>query len=388
MKGRGTMKFVLVPDSFKESMTAKEVCQAMAKGIKRVLPEATIIENPMADGGEGTLDALVDATDGKKYALEVVGPLHKSVTAYYGILGDKKTAVIEVAQASGLTYVPENMRTPKTLKDATTYGTGQLINEAIKHGATQIILGLGGSGTNDGGSGMAQALGVKFLDKTNQVITKKLGGGDLGKIADIDISELPEKLLQTKFLIASDVKAPLTGSNGTSLVFGPQKGADHKTALELDQNLAHFAHVIKKTLGKDIENISGSGAAGGIGGGLLAFTDATIYPGVQLIADQTKLEEKIKDADFVFTGEGSIDQQTEFGKTPFGVAQIAQKHGVPTIAMAGYVGNDIEGLYEKGFSAIFGILDKAESLEQALKDGPENITRTTENIIRLLNVRK
>lgn len=374
------MKFVLAPDSFKESMTAKEVCQAMEKGIKKVLPDADIISVPMADGGEGTMDSLIDATNGQKYAVKVTEPLGTPVTAHYGILGDQKTAIIEMAEASGLSYVPQDKRTPATIKKTTTFGTGELINAALRNNVTRIIIGLGGSSTNDGGSGMAQAIGVKFFDQDDHEITKKLGGGDLKQIVRVDTTDINPKIKNTEFLLASDVTNPLTGPNGASYVFGPQKGADQKTVKELDDNLTHYAEII----GEDIAQTPGSGAAGGLGAGLLAFTQAKIYPGVKLVANEVHLAEKIKDADYVFTGEGGTDFQTQFGKTPYGVAQIAKKYNVPVISLAGYIGKGIDQLYDKGFTAIFGILAKAENIDQALKDGPQNVERTTENVVRLI----
>jgi len=374
------MKFVLAPDSFKESMTAKEVCQAMENGIRKVLPDAKIISVPMSDGGEGTMDSLIDATNGQKYAVKVTEPLGTPVTAHYGILGDQKTAIIEMAEASGLSYVPQDKRTPATIKKTTTFGTGELINAALKHDVTRVIIGLGGSSTNDGGSGMAQAIGVKFFDHNDHEITQKLGGGDLKQITRIDTIDINPKIKKTKFLLASDVTNPLTGTNGASYVFGPQKGADQATAKELDENLSHYAKII----GQNIAQTPGSGAAGGLGAGLLAFTHAKIYPGVKLVANEVHLAEKIKEADYVFTGEGGTDFQTQFGKTPYGVAQIAKKYDVPVISLAGYIGKGIDHLYDKGFTAIFGILSKAENIDQALKDGPQNVERTTENVVRLI----
>lgn len=374
------MKFVLAPDSFKESMTAKEVCQAMENGIRKVLPDAKIISVPMSDGGEGTMDSLIDATNGQKYAVKVTEPLGTPVTAHYGILGDQKTAIIEMAEASGLSYVPQDKRTPATIKKTTTFGTGELINAALKHDVTRVIIGLGGSSTNDGGSGMAQAIGVKFFDHNDHEITQKLGGGDLKQITRIDTIDINPKIKKTKFLLASDVTNPLTGTNGASYVFGLQKGADQATAKELDENLSHYAKII----GQNIAQTPGSGAAGGLGAGLLAFTHAKIYPGVKLVANEVHLAEKIKEADYVFTGEGGTDFQTQFGKTPYGVAQIAKKYDVPVISLAGYIGKGIDHLYDKGFTAIFGILAKAENIDQALKDGPQNVERTTENVVRLI----
>lgn len=382
------MKFVLAPDSFKESMTALEVCQAMATGITRILPDAEIVSVPMADGGEGTTDALIDANQGEKYSVMVTGPLGEKVSATYGIIPQQKTAVIEMAQASGLAYVSENKRNPESIKKATTYGTGELINAALDHDIKKIIIGLGGSSTNDGGAGMAQALGVKFFDQENHELTHKLGGGTLNQIARIDLSDLNPKIKQVEFLIASDVTNPLVGPDGASYVFGKQKGADSPTMAELDCNLQHYAQIINKELKQDIAAIPGSGAAGGLGGGLLTFTQAKIYPGAELIARQSHLEEKIRGADYVFTGEGGTDFQTKFGKTPYGVAQIAKKHNVPVISLAGYLGPGISQLYAEGFTAVFGILDKAEDIKQALLDGPKNVARTTENIVRLVANKK
>ncbi|MGQ5709240.1 glycerate kinase family protein [Lactobacillus sp. PSON] len=377
------MKFVLAPDSFKESMTAKEVCQAMATGIKKAIPDAEIIQIPMADGGEGTTTSLVDATNGKYIQKTVTGPLNQPVTATYGILGNGKTAIIEMAEASGIGYLNQNQKTPANILTATTYGTGELILDALKQNVNKIIIGLGGSATNDGGSGMAEALGVKFFDKNGALISN-LSGGKLNKITKIDISQLDSRINDCEIILASDVTNPLIGPTGASYVFGKQKGADESTQKSLDNNLTHYAKLIKNILHKDIATISGSGAAGGLGGGLLAFTNSQIRPGVEIVAQETHLEKAIKNADFVFTGEGGTDFQTQYGKTPYGVAKIAQKYHIPVISLAGYLGSEIEQLYQYGFTAIFGILDKASNLEEALKNGPANVTRTTENITRLI----
>lgn len=382
------MKFVLAPDSFKESMPANEVCQAMASGIRQVMPDAKIISVPMADGGEGTTSSLVDSRKGQYIKKQVTGPLGKKVTACYGLIDHGKTAIIEMAQASGLNYVPFEKRNPISIKRATTYGVGELIIDALDHGVKKIILGLGGSGTNDGGSGMAQAIGVDFFDQKQQKIQKKLGGGQLNDIERIDLSHIDPRIQNTEFILASDVTSPLIGADGASYTFGQQKGADAPTQKQLDCNLQHYAEVIQKCFKKNIAHIPGSGAAGGLGAGLLAFTPAKIMPGVQVVAKENKLEAKIKDADYVFTGEGGTDFQTKFGKTPYGVAQIAQKNNVPVISLAGYLGDGIDQLYGCGFTAIFGILAKASSLDEALKDGPTNVVRTTENIVRLIAIKK
>jgi glycerate kinase len=370
--------FVLAPDSFKESMTAKEVCIAVEKGIKKALPEAVCIQVPMADGGEGTVQSLVDATDGKIYPVTVTGPLGTPVEASFGILGDGETAAIEMASASGIHFVNKETKNPLI---TTTYGTGELIKAAMDQGVRKIIIGIGGSATNDGGAGMAQALGVRLLDENGEELS--FGGGALGRLATVDISGIDPRLKDTIIYVASDVTNPLCGEKGASHVFGPQKGATPDMVQTLDENLAHYAGVLKEQLGKDIIDFPGAGAAGGLGAGLLAFTSAELRRGIELVIDFTELEDKVKMADFVLTGEGGIDFQTQYGKTPYGVAQAAKKYGKPVIALAGYVG-EVDVLYDKGIDAIFGILPKATSLEEALAAGQENIEKTAENIARLL----
>ena len=378
------MKYILAPDSFKDSMSAREVCQAMEKGIRKADPNSEIIAVPMADGGEGTTAALVDSQNGHYITEEVFDPLNNKVTATYGLINNEKTAIIEMAASSGLTFLTKKERNPDNIKIANTYGVGQLINSALKKGVNKIIIGLGGSATNDGGAGMAQALGVKFLDKNQQLISHHLGGGDLDKIASLDLSKINPALKQVEFIIASDVTNPLIGPTGASFTFGKQKGADKVTQELLDQNLAHYAQIIKKETNKDIALLPGAGAAGGLGAGLLSFTNAQLIPGVQVVAKESHLEDKIKNADIVFTGEGGTDFQTKYGKTPFGVAQISKKYQIPVISLAGTLGKGIEQLYSYGFTAFFSIIDRPCSLEEALINGPENVSRTCENIVRLL----
>ena len=374
-------KFVLAPDSFKESMTAKEVCVAMEKGIKKVFSDAEIIHVPMADGGEGTVESLVDATNGHKAYIEVQGPLpEQKVKAYYGILGDEKTAVIEMAQASGLMLVEPRYRNPLT---TTTYGTGELIKAALDKGVSTVIIGIGGSATVDGGIGMAQALGVKFTDKYGNNIEPT--GRGLTKIDKISMENLDKRVKKVNFIIASDVENILTGKKGAAAVFGPQKGATPDEVELLDKGLIHYAEIIRRDIGKNVEDIAGSGAAGGLGAGLIAFLDAKLQSGVEVVANTVELAEKISQADYVFTGEGGMDFQTKYGKTPFGVAQVAKKYQKPVFAEAGYLGERIEELYDIGISAIFGIVDKSESIEESLEKGPQNVERTTENIARLIS---
>ncbi len=374
-------KFVLAPDSFKESMTAKEVCVAMEKGIRKVFSDAEIVHVPMADGGEGTVESLVDATNGHKEYIEVQGPLpEQKVKAYYGILGDEKTAVIEMAQASGLMLVEPRYRNPLT---TTTYGTGELIKAALDKGVSTVIIGIGGSATVDGGIGMAQALGVKFTDKYGNNIEPT--GRGLTKIDKISMENLDKRVKKVNFIIASDVENILTGKKGAAAVFGPQKGATPDEVELLDKGLIHYAEIIRRDIGKNVEDIAGSGAAGGLGAGLIAFLDAKLQSGVEVVANTVKLAEKISQADYVFTGEGGMDFQTKYGKTPFGVAQVAKKYQKPVFAEAGYLGERIEELYDIGISAIFGIVDKSESIEESLEKGPQNVERTTENIARLIS---
>lgn len=372
-------KYVVAPDSFKESMTAKEVCDAMEKGIKKADSAAEVIKVPMADGGEGTVNSLVDATHGQRVIVEVTGPLGNKISAYYGILGNGITAVIEMAKASGLEIVEKKKRNPMI---TTTFGTGELIRDALDHNVKEIIIGLGGSSTNDGGSGMAQTLGAKLLDQNNHQIP--FGGGNLDKLDKIDISNLDSRLQDVKIILASDVTNLLIGKEGASRVFGLQKGATPEMVEKLENNLQHYAKIVKRDLNKDVASVSGAGAAGGLGAGLMAFTTCEMRQGVDLAIEVTKLEDKIRDTDYVFTGEGGTDFQTKFGKTPYGVAKLGKKYHKPVISLAGYLGEGIDSLYSEGFTAIFGIIPGACDLSAALKNGPSNVARTTENIVRLL----
>jgi glycerate kinase len=373
------MKFVLAPDSFKESMTAKEAAEAMERGIRKVVPHADTVLVPMADGGEGTVQSLVDCTGGKIVEVLVTGPKGEKVEAMFGILGDGDAAVIEMASASGIHLVKREERDPLV---TTTYGTGELIKAALDMGVKRILIGIGGSATNDGGAGMLQALGAKLLDKEGRELS--FGGGALNKLYKIDLSGLDRRLKDIVIEAACDVTNPLTGKTGASHVFGPQKGASPDMIEILEENLVHYAEVIRKELNIDIENVPGAGAAGGLGAGLMAFLNAELKRGVDLVIKYTDLEEKIKDSDYVFTGEGSIDSQTVFGKTPFGVSTTAKKYNIPVIAFAGRIGEGIEVLYDKGINSVVGIMKGAASIEEALKHGPDNLERTAENITRIL----
>ena len=372
---------VLAPDSFKESMTAKEVCEAMERGIRKANSQIRCRHVPMADGGEGTMQSLVDATGGRVYSKEVVGPLGNNVVAEYGILGNGEIGVIEMASASGIHLVDSEKRNPLI---TTTFGTGQLIKACLDKGVKKLLIGIGGSATNDGGAGFIQALGGRLLDENGDDLS--YGGGALAKLHTIDLSNLDERLKYVSVEVACDVNNPLCGKEGASYVFGPQKGATREMIEILDQNLSHYAEVIKEQLGKDVISKAGAGAAGGLGAGLMAFLDVKLKSGIEMVIEYANLEEKVRDADMVWTGEGSIDFQTQYGKTPLGVAMIAKKYNKPVIALAGRVGNDIDVLYDKGIDAIFGIMRGVTSIEEALVKGPENVEKTSENIIRLLNI--
>lgn len=372
------MKIVVAPDSFKESLSAMEVAQAIEKGFRAVFPDAQIEKIPMADGGEGTVQSLVDATGGKIITKEVTGPLGEKVTAFFGVLGDGKTAVIEMAAASGLHLVPMEKRNPLL---TTTRGTGELILAALDEGVDHLIIGIGGSATNDGGSGMAQALGARLLDKDRNEIAP--GGGSLDKLANIDISELDARLQNVKIEVACDVDNPLIGQDGASHVFGPQKGATPEMVKQLDQNLAHYATILARDLGKDVAHIPGAGAAGGLGAGLLAFLDAELKSGIDIVIAATDLEEKIKDADLVITGEGKIDSQTIHGKTPIGVAKTAKKFNIPVIAICGSIADDADVVHDHGIDVLFSSLMRITTLEEALESGASNVEKTARNIAAL-----
>ena len=373
------MKFILAPDSFKESMTAKEVADAMERGIRRVYKDADCVKVPMADGGEGTVESLVNGTNGKMYELEVMGPLKEKVKAKYGILGYEKTAVIEMAEASGIHHIQMDQRNPMI---TTTFGTGELIKDALNKGVKKILIGIGGSGTNDGGAGMIQALGGKLLDEYENDLP--FGGGHLDKLLKIDLTEFDRRIYDVEIEVACDVKNPLTGENGASFVFGKQKGASRKMMTILDNNLKHFSKIVKEQMDKDFEHLEGAGAAGGMGFALVTFCNAKLKSGIDIVIEYNNLEEKIKDASYVITGEGSIDSQTKYGKTPYGVARVAKKYDVPVIAIAGNVGDGIDELYEHGISSIFSIIPCITTLDEALCNGVRNVENLMENIVRLL----
>ncbi len=373
------MRLVVAPDSFKGSASAKEVAQAIADGLKTALPKAEFDLVPMADGGEGTVEALVAATNGKIITKRVTGPLGEPVDAFFGILGDEETAVIEMAAAAGLHLVPPEKRNPFI---TTTYGVGELIRAALDAGCKRIIVGIGGSATNDGGAGMAQALGAKLMDEKGNEIG--FGGGELGKLTKIDISGLDNRLKETEILIACDVTNPLTGPNGASAVYGPQKGATPEMVKLLDENLSHYAAIIRRNLGVDVESVPGAGAAGGLGAGLMAFCQAILKRGVELVIQAVGLDERVRSSDLVITGEGKLDFQTGFGKVPYGVAQVAKRYGKPVIAIAGQLGEGSEKCREWGIDACFAIVNRPMSEQEAMAETLLLLKRTAEELGWLL----
>ncbi|MBN2273035.1 MAG: glycerate kinase [Bacteroidales bacterium] len=375
------MRILICPDSFKECLTARQVAEHIASGIQRILPSADIKIIPLADGGEGTVAALMHTTEGRIVNVEVHDPLMRTIHSFFGLTGDGETALIEMASASGLELLKPYERNPLI---TSSFGTGELIKYALDEGCKRIIVGMGGSATNDGGMGAVMALGVKFYDKKGGELPQ--GGGSLDQLAGIDMKGMDERIHKCRIDVACDVDNPLTGENGASLVYGLQKGGDTAMAEQLDRNLQLFARKIKDSLGRDIEHVPGSGAAGGLGGGMMAFFNAKIRPGFNLISEYIDLEKYIGSADLIITGEGRIDFQTQFGKTPVGVAFLAKKHNKPVIAVAGTLGRGYEVLYEKGIQCFVPIVDKPVSLEVSIRDAGYLLEQTAERISRMLQL--
>ncbi len=375
------MRVVVAPDSFKGCLTALEVGEALKAGILSVQRQAVVDVVPMADGGEGTVRSLVDASSGQMLRTEVLDPLGRPIMAEFGLMGDGKTSVIEMAAASGLPLLDDSERNPMV---TTTYGTGQLIKAALDTGATRLIVGIGGSATNDGGAGVAQALGVKLLDEAGCEIGR--GGGSLKRLARIDVSGIDPRIADVEVMVACDVTNPLTGPDGASAVYGPQKGATPDMVEELDQALSHYAGVIRQQLGVDIAHVKGAGAAGGLGAGLMAFLRAALRPGVDIVIEATRLADRIAGADLIITGEGRLDSQTRMGKTPMGVARVAQQHGVPVVGVAGQVADDADVLHDLGFAALIGIVDGPMTLTESVRSAQKLLIRTGARIIRLIEV--
>jgi glycerate kinase len=372
-------RFVLAPDSFKESMTAPDAVAAMERGIRAVFPDAECVAVPMADGGEGTVDALVAAMGGEHVAVDVLDGLGRPVRARYGLVAAENLAIVEIAAAAGIDLVAEADRDPRL---TSSFGVGQLIADALDHGARRFIVGLGGSVTNDGGGGMLQALGARLLDARGDELPG--GGAALARLDRIDLAAFDPRLAAADFRIASDVTNPLLGPNGASAIFGPQKGASDAVVRELDAALGTWARIVASTTGRDVATVPGSGAAGGLGAAFLAFFPAGMSRGVDVVMSAAHLADKIAGADYVLTGEGSIDSQTAGGKTPLGVVEAAALHGVPVIAFAGRIGVGAEIAYSLGFTALVPIIQGVSDLPRALADGPLNLERAVATSCRLL----
>ncbi|HET8910894.1 MAG TPA: glycerate kinase [Ktedonobacteraceae bacterium] len=375
------MRIVVAPQSLKGSLTAAEAGAAIAKGAQAVYPEAEIEIVPVADGGEGTVQALVDATGGKIVQRQVTGPLGEPVIAFFGLLGDERTAAIEMAASSGLPLVPPDKRNPL---DATTYGVGELFLAALEMDRTHFIVGIGGSATNDGGAGMAQALGAKLFTSHGTFLAR--GGAALIDLEHISLEQFDPRLKGCTFEVACDVSNPLCGPTGASAIYGPQKGATPEMVKQLDAALDHYASVIEKDLGKSVRDIPGAGAAGGLGAGLIAFLDAKIRPGAELILEAVGLEEKLRNADLVITAEGQLDGQTLYGKSVGAVATIAKRYNVPVLALAGSLGADYRGTYELGIDGIAVLPSGPMTLAESMTKAAELTSDTTERALRILKM--
>ena len=377
------MKIVIAPDSYKESLSALEVATEIEAGFLEIFPEASCLKVPMADGGEGTVAAMVDATAGSLVETCVTDPLGAPVQAFYGLTGEGETAVIEMAAASGLALVDYGLRNP--LK-TTTYGTGELIKAVLDTGIRHLIVGIGGSATNDGGAGMLQALGAELLDVSGQQIG--YGGGCLADLTRINIENMDSRIKGCRIEVACDVSNPLTGPQGASAIFGPQKGASEQMVAELDRNLGHYAKLIKRDLGVDVDQVQGAGAAGGLGAGLMAFMGAQLRSGVDIVVDAVGLDAAICDADLVITGEGRMDSQTINGKTPVGVAKIAKRCQKPVIGIAGSLAADVTVVHDNGIDAVFSILHRICGIDDALGNAAENLRSASRNIAAAIKIGK
>ena len=375
------MRIIVAPDSFKGSLTAREAARAMARGIRQVFPEAEVIEIPIADGGEGTVEALVAATGGVLRQTTVRGPLGEPVDAAWGVLGDGRTAVIEMAAASGLTRVSAGRRDPRI---TSTFGTGELVRAALEAGLRRIILGIGGSATNDGGAGLARALGARFLDADGLDLPE--GGAALAWLARIDLSGLDPRLSGTEILVACDVDNPLCGPRGASAIYGPQKGATPEMVAELDAALGVFAGVAARATGRDIALRPGAGAAGGLGAGLLFFTPARLRPGVAIVLEATGFEALAQGADLVITGEGRTDAQTAMGKAPVGVAAAAKRQGVPVICLSGGLGEGANDVLAHGIDALATTVPRPMTLEACMGQGAALVEAAAARACRLVKV--
>jgi glycerate kinase len=375
------MRIIVAPDSFKGSASALQVAQAMERGVHAVFPQAEVVKVPIADGGEGTVAALLDATGGRPRTSRVRGPLGEPVEAGWGLLGDGLTAVIEMAAASGLPLVPPGRRDPRL---TTTRGTGELVRAALDEGLRRLVLGIGGSATNDGGAGLARALGARFLDAQGRELAE--GGAALARLARIDLAGLDPRLAEVELLVACDVDNPLTGPRGASAVYGPQKGASPEMVAELDAALATYAGVARAATGRDVAGLPGAGAAGGLGAGLLFFTPARLRPGVELVLEATGFDRLLAGASLVLTGEGRTDAQTAMGKAPMGVAAAARRLGVPVVCLSGGLGDGADLLLSHGIDALASVVPGPMPLEEAMRRGEPLIEAAAARVCRLLRV--
>lgn len=372
------MKIVIAPDSFKGSLSTMGVADAIERGILEVLPQAETVKIPVADGGEGLLEAVQAAAGGELISVPVMGPLGEERKAPFLLLPDK-TAVVEMAQASGLPLVPKEKRDPRL---TTTYGTGQLIRAALDCGAKKIMIGLGGSATNDGGAGMAQALGAALLDENGEELP--VGGGALAHLRQVELSKLDRRLEQVSVVAACDITNPLCGDKGATAVYGPQKGATPELVPFLDGCLLKYAGLVEQATGKQVRDVPGAGAAGGLGAGLMAFCGASLQPGIELVLDLAQMDRHLEQADLVITGEGRADFQSAYGKVPDGVAKRAGKYGVPVAVLAGSIGKGAEELYQKGVGCISSIQQGPISLEECMERAPELLASAANRLLRTL----
>lgn len=376
------MKVVVAMDSLKGSLTSLEAGNAVREGILRAMPETEVVVKPLADGGEGTLDALIEGEKGTRVTLSVTGPMGGQTECDYGILEDGKTAVMEMAQAAGIMLVAENQRNPM---QASTYGVGEMICDAVHRGCRYIIMGIGGSATNDGGIGMLSALGFQFLDSEGRPVSG--GASGLSGIVSVGADEVLPELAECEFQIACDVRNPLCGENGATFVYGLQKGLPQELCGEVDEGMRHYAEVAEAFCGKTCKEIPGAGAAGGLGFAFLAFLNGTLVPGVELVLETIHLEQEIKDAQLVVTGEGRLDAQTVMGKAPVGVAKIAKQYGCPVLAFAGEVTDEAEKCNEAGIYAFFPIVRGVTSLKDAMKpeNAEHNMAAAVEQVFRMIS---
>lgn len=377
------VKIVIAIDGFKESLTSLQAGESARAGVLAAMPDADVHVFPLADGGEGTVEAMTTVLEGQILQVPVTGPLGEQITAQYGIIPHRKLAVLEMQQASGLMLVSPEKRNPM---NTTTYGVGEIIRHAMDLGYREFIVGLGGSATNDGGAGMLEALGIRFLDAQGQPVGPY--GRDVAQIAQVDLSGADPRLLECVFELACDVTNPLCGINGASAVFGPQKGADPQMVEQLDKALEHFAEVTQKAVGNAMEEKSGAGAAGGLGFAFMAYLGATLRPGIQTVIQMVGLENAIKDADFVVTGEGRLDAQTAMGKAPMGIAQLAKKYKKPVIALAGSVLENAAACNDVGIDSFFSVLKTPVTLQEAMLEetARRNIELTACQIFNLIRV--